>query len=738
MSCPGFTGAGSSKQDRNGFQHRVLTKRKQVRAFIRLNETIARQRGRLFCWSAVCFGIGVGIYFALPVEPDVFMLSILTLICAVCLIAPFFCNETLSPPIAGAGLILAGVLVASAHARTSAAPVLSFRYYGPVEGRVIAVDRSLSGKIRMTLDQVVLHEVAPSRTPEKVRISLHGDADPDTESRFPGYSALGPEPGQHVVLTANLSPPPGPAEPGGFDFRRFAWFQKLGAIGYTRTPVLQIGPPRLNGFQVRINHLRGEISELVRARIPGEAGAFAATITTGDRSAMSVETTDALRASNLSHLLAISGLHMGLLTGFVFTSFRLFLALIPGVALRLPARKMAAVAAMITGAVYLALSGGNVATVRAFIMVSALFIAVLLGRKALTLNSVALAALIVLLITPEALPGPGFQMSFAATTALVFVFAGLQSTEINAWFPRWMRPVFAVLVSSFVAGAATAPIAAAHFNQVAQYGLLANVLSVPVMGALVVPAGVLAFLLEPLGLGWIGFLVMEVGINWILRVALFVSGLEGAVWKVPTPGPFVLPLITLGAIWFVLWNGRMRSAGILLFLVGFFIWSLVERPLILIAESGRMMGVLMPEGRAVVKARGDGFAARTWLENDGDTATQEEAAARSGFQDFGGFRGYRLAGQNIILLSGRGVQDRISDLCQPDNLMIYGGRMDGFPELTNCRFMSAADLRRRGSLAIYRQDEKGGGLRIISAEEAAGRRLWTSRPGRAQRSGLDQ
>lgn len=707
-------------------------------AYIRLNEAIARQRGRLFCWSAVCLGGGVGLYFALPVEPDVTLLSVLALICGICLIIPFFSNETLSPLFAGAGLILAGLLVAAIHARTSAAPVLTYRYYGPVEGRVIAVDRSLTGKIRMTLDQVRLAEVAPDRTPEKIRISLHGDADPDAETRYPGYIALRPEPGQHVVLTANLSPPPGPAEPGGFDFRRFAWFQKLGAIGYTRTPVLQIGPPRLNGVQVRVNHLRGQLSERVRTRIPGEAGAFAATITTGDRSSMSVETTDALRASNLSHLLAISGLHMGLLTGFVFASVRLFLALLPGMALRLPIRKIAAVAAMITGAVYLALSGGNVATVRAFIMVSALFTAVLLGRRALTLNSVALAALIVLLITPEALPGPGFQMSFAATTALVVVFGGLQRTEVNTWLPRWLRPVFAVLVSSFIAGAATAPIAAAHFNQVAQYGLLANVLSVPVMGVLVVPAGVLAFLLEPLGLGWIGFLVMEAGINWILWVAEFVSGLEGAVWKVPTPGPLVLPLIALGAIWLILWNGRLRGAGILLFFSGFYVWALVERPFILIAESGRMMGVLMPEGRAVVKARGDGFAVRTWLENDGDTASQEEAAARSGFQDYAGFKAYRLAGQNIILLSGRGVSDQISDLCQPGNMLIYGGRTEGFSDLTDCHFLTARDLRQSGSLAIYGQTVAGTELRIISAEEVAGRRLWTSRPIRTRYRQADQ
>lgn len=707
-------------------------------AYIRLNEAIARQRGRLFCWSAVCLGGGVGLYFALPVEPDVTLLSFLALICGICLIIPFFSNETLSPLFAGAGLILAGLLVAATHARTSAAPVLTYRYYGPVEGRVIAVDRSLTGKIRMTLDQVLLAEVAPDRTPEKVRISLHGDADPDAEIRYPGYIALRPEPGQHVVLTANLSPPPGPAEPGGFDFRRFAWFQKLGAIGYTRTPVLQIGPPRLNGVQVRVNHLRGQLSERVRTRIPGEAGAFAATITTGDRSSMSIETTDALRASNLSHLLAISGLHMGLLTGFVFASIRLFLALIPGMALRLPIRKIAAVAAMITGAVYLALSGGNVATVRAFIMVSALFIAVLLGRRALTLNSVALAALIVLLITPEALPGPGFQMSFAATTALVVVFGGLQRTEVNTWLPRWLRPVFAVLVSSFIAGAATAPIAAAHFNQVAQYGLLANVLSVPLMGVLVVPAGVLAFLLEPLGLGWIGFLVMEAGINWILWVADFVSRLEGAVWKVPTPGPLALPLIALGAIWLILWNGRLRVAGVFLFFSGFYAWALVERPFILIAESGRMMGVLMPEGRAVVKARGDGFAVRTWLENDGDTASQEEAAARSGFRDYAGFKAYRLAGQNIILLSGRGVNDQIFDLCQPGNTLIYGGRTEGFPDLDDCHFLTARDLRQSGSLAIYAQTVAGTELNIVSAEEVAGRRLWTSRPTRTRYRQADQ
>ncbi|PJE26566.1 competence protein, partial [Pseudooceanicola lipolyticus] len=175
--------------------------------------------------------------------------------------------------------------------------------------------------------------------------------------------------------------------------------------------------------------------------------------------------------------------------------------------------------------------------------------------------AVALAALIVLALRPESLLGPGFQMSFAATTALVAVFGALRHLDLPR-APRWLRPVLGVVISSAVAGAATAPVSAAHFNTLAQYGLFANLLSVPVMGMVVVPAAVLALCLWPLGLEGVGLWLMERGLAWILAVAGYVAALEGAQGHVISPGPLVLPLLALGGLWLVLWQGRARWAGL--------------------------------------------------------------------------------------------------------------------------------------------------------------------------------
>ena len=150
------------------------------------------------------------------------------------------------------------------------------------------------------------------------------------------------------------------------------------------------------------------------------------------------------------------------------------------------------------------------------------------------MRAVALAAIIVLLLRPEALMSPGFQMSFAATTALVVAFRIARSWKF--WrLPRTANYAIGLLLSSAVAGMATAPIGAAHFNQIAHFGLLANSLSVPLMGAVIIPAAVFSALLWPIGLEWIGLFVMGVGIEWILGVAHWVSSLDHSVSHVATP-----------------------------------------------------------------------------------------------------------------------------------------------------------------------------------------------------------
>ena len=434
---------------------------------------------------------------------------------------------------------------------------------------------------------------------------------------------------------------------------------------------------------------------------------------------MSQETIQTLRDSNLAHLLAISGLHMGLLTAFVYAALRYALALVPGLADRVPIRKIAAIGALQAGAFYLALSGGSIATERAFIMVSVMFGAVLLDRRALTLRAVALAATLILLAQPESLTEPGFQMSFAATIALVFVFGALR--DWKGWQPpRWMRPVTGVLLSSGVAGLATAPFAAAHFNQVSYYGLIANTLAVPVMGAAVMPLAVLTALAAPFGLGGVTLWLMQWPIRWILAVAAWVAGLDGAVGHVPSPGPWVLPLVAAGGLGLVLLRGRLRLAGLAPVAIAFALWADAERPPVLVAPSGGLVGVMTPEGRALSKPRGDGFTATVWLENDGDAAEQDGAAARRGFLGEKGALIADLGSLRVAALSGRGAADRIGAACAEADIVVVSTEIDAVPE--GCAVFDPVRLQDTGALALWLEQ---GTLRIDSVADHSGQRRWT-------------
>lgn len=655
------------------------------------------QRGALFPWVPVLLSVGVGGYFALSQEPPVAVLAVCGGLGAALLMLALWRGREWSGPlgVAGASLLI-GFAIAGVRAHWVAGPVLGWRYYGQVEGRIVGIDRSASDALRLTLDRVVLSRVDPVRVPHRVRISLH-----DT-------GGVAPMAGLRVMTTAHLAPPSGPVEPGGFDFRRHVWFQGVGAVGYARVPLLAVEGPEGGP---RVFAARMALADHVRARMPGQAGDFAAAIMTGDRSGLSQETLAAMRISNLAHLLAISGLHMGLVAGFVFAATRLALAAIPRLALRWPVKKLAAAVAVLAGAGYLALSGGNVATERAFVMVSVMLVAVMLERRALSLRAVAVAAVFLLCLRPEALLGPGFQMSFAATVALVAVFGWLRDARVPLG-PRWLRPVLAVVISSAVAGVATAPVAAAHFNQMSQYGLLANLLSVPLMGVLVMPAAVVAALLMPLGLDWVPLWVMEQGLRWILYVSNWVAGLDGARIAVVAPGPWVLPLMAFGALTVVLWQGRGRILGLLPVLVAVWLWSGQERPRLLVSDTGTLVGVMTAEGRALNTPRGGGFVAGNWLENDGDAADQSEAHAR--------WRNTMLDPLGVVLVSGKAAARAPRDCGGADFVIFTADPED--PPIGPCQVISPETLRRSGALALV---EKAGVLRLQSAADITGQRLWS-------------
>lgn len=664
------------------------------------------QSGALMPWAPVAMGCGVGLYFAQRIEPGQPALAAVAGLGLVAVIGALRLrgHAVLTPALWAVALTATGFALAAWRAHHVAGPVLDWRYYGPVQGRIVGIDRSSSDAVRLTLDRVVLDRLAPARTPRRVRVTLH--------ATIPGTP---PRAGMTVATTAHLSPPGGPVEPGGFDFRRHAWFLGLGAVGYTRNPLVAIAPA--NGGTPLLA-ARLALSKRVQTALPGPAGATAAAIMTGDRAGLPAATVEDLRRANLAHLLAISGLHMGLVAGFVFAVLRLGLALIPLLALRLAVRKLAAVAALVAAAGYLALSGGNVATERAFVMAAVMLGAVLIDRRAFSLRAVAVAAMIVLALRPEALLEPGFQMSFAATAALVAAFNALRDRWPGGLpGPRWLRPVLAVVISSAVAGTATAPFAAAHFNQYAQYGLLANLLSVPLMGALVMPAAVLAACLLPLGLEALALEAMGLGLSWILGVAHWVTGLEGARRMVPTPGPEVLPLMALGLLTVILWQGRTRWAGLAPVAAAALLWIGVERPALLIAEDGGLVGVMTPQGRALSHARGKGFTAGIWLENDGDPADQAAAAAR-----------WPAADPPVPVRALRGKRDLAAlEGCTQGAWLVLGvappdpARLDPLP----CRVLTPSLLRRTGTLAVF---GRGDALRIVAARQVTGSRLWSPQP----------
>lgn len=666
---------------------------------------LAEARGTLFPWVPVLIACGIAWWFSLPLEPLAWHYGVALGVLAGAGLAWRLGPDLLHPLLAVLICLALGWIACGLRVWLVSAPMLEFRYYGPVTGRVVEIDRSQTDALRLTLDRVWLERVDRDRTPKRVRVSLRG--------KVPGHAA---RPGDVIMVTATLTAPDGPAEPGAFDFRRMAFFGGLGAIGYTSAPVVLWQEAEAGARPV--DRLRSWLSAAMMAAMPTQAGAFAAGAMTGDRSGITQDTVAALRDSSLAHLLAISGMNLAFLIGFVFALIRHGLALVPFVALRISTKKVAAFVSLGVAAFYLALSGANVATERAFIMVCVVLGAVLLDRKALTLRSAALAGIILLLWQPESLLEPGFQMSFAATVALIAGFREVDRRVAAGRMPRLMMPVFTLVLSSVIGGFATAPYAAAHFNRFTDYGLIANLLTVPVMGAVVMPAGAVAALMAPLGLAALPLWVMERGSAWILMIAHWVAGWEGSVTAIPAPAPGCLGLITLGGVWLILWRGWGRATGFVPILAALVLWAHASRPAVLVSGDAALVGVMGPEGRVLSARKGAGFAARNWLENDGDLVAQETAAARPGMTGAEGQRVFQVAGVRGIALKGRGAQDLLADACAAADVVIIAARIDAPPK--DCVVLDQSRIRRSGPLAMYPVE---GGLRVVATH--AVRRVWS-------------
>ena len=601
------------------------------RAVKSLAHIIENESDRWFLWVPVCFGAGIGLYFALWQEPAGYLIA------AGLVIALSLCAATRSLPLAWIFSIacLCAVLgFGDAKLRTA-----SLAQPGAVKSRAVMVlhgwiektEIRLGKGQRITLRVFASPDALTTPLPQRVRYT----------SRFKETSVTGAA----IEARVLLRPLPEPVMPGGFDFARKAYFAGLGAVGFAIAPAKPLKtaptPPFTIRLRAQIDGLRNAIERRILKTISGQPGAVIVALITGQRGRISEQTLQALRHSGLAHMLAISGLHMALMAGSLYWILRAGAAAFPALALRIPIKKWAAILALLGGAFYLAISGASIATQRAFLMMAIVFTAILLDRPALTLRNVALAACVILVLFPESLLNVSFQMSFAAVTALVAVYEHT-STRKAGVFDRtpWGRTVRKVswylggiALTTLVAGIAIAPFAAFHFHKLAQYSLIGNLLAMPVFGLAVMPAALGVLIAMPFGLETVPLHIMAWGVSQVIAIASEVSSWPGAVVRVASMPVISLLALTMGGLWLCLWRTRWRLAGLAIASIGLVMAGDLPKPDMIIGREGKLLAVRTHSGKlSVTGGKRSSYSLEQWLRADGDSRDPLAALGSEAFK----------------------------------------------------------------------------------------------------------
>jgi competence protein ComEC len=556
------------------------------------------ERGRFVLWLPVLMTGGAAAFFTLRADPAWWLAPALAVAALGGLLAGW------SSPIARAvaAAAMAGVLgFAAAQVATWRAPPPMAVPPGAVmvEGVVRTLEPLPEGR-RVTLQEARLNGDAPLRRLLRIRLR--------TTDQTPIIA------GDVLSVRALLMRPAPPAYPGAWDSQRDAFYQGFGAYGMALGDSLRVAA----GEGGIVERLRESVAGRVGRVLSGSTGAIATTLLTGTTSAIPEADRRAFRDAGLAHLLAIAGLHVGIVMGLVFAATRLALAAWEWAALRLPTKPIAAVAALLAAAGYMLLTGAHLPVQRSFAMACLFTLGVVAGRRAVSLRGLALAMAAVVALEPHLVMGVSFQMSFSAVLALIVGFQTLRPWLLalrgeGGWRGRLAHDVAALAVTAALAGTFSAPFAAYHFGQVQLYNVLANMAAVPLTALLIMPAGLVSLALMPLGAEAIALVPMGWGVDALLWIAHGVSSWPVATMMVPHSPPWGLVLVGGGLAWAGLWRTRLRLAGWLVVALGLASAAFVRPPDLLVAADGRMVGLRDQDGMYVQTAGSpDRFAVEAW------------------------------------------------------------------------------------------------------------------------------
>jgi competence protein ComEC len=658
------------------------------------------ERGRFGPWLPVFMAAGVVAYFCLRTEPPVWVGAAATALGSAVLALGW---RSMAGRMGGAAVLAMALgFLSSQSATWRAKPLVELpRTAIVMTGTVRAVDVLPDGR-RLVLDDVRIGD--GDVLPRRLRVRMkRGDA-------------MEVVAGDVVQVRALERAPSPPAYPGAWDTQRDAFFNGLGGGGTALNPVvvLEHHPPA--GLSASVQALRDAIGRRVMGAVPGSPGAIAATFLTGSTYAIPQADRAAFRDSGLAHLLAVAGLHIGIVMGLIFGFTRLVLASWERSALFWPTKPIAAVTSLAAGGAYMLMAGAHVPVMRSFAMATLVTLGLVVGRRALSLRGWALAAAALMSFAPQEVVGVSFQMSFAAVLALISGYEALRPALAllhgREWWRRSTAHVAALVLTSLLAGTASAPFGAFHFGHIQLYFIAANVIAVPLTAMWVMPLGLIGLALMPFGLESLALVPMGWGVQAILAIGRTVSSWPSATLAVPAMPGWGLSVLSLGLAWLGLWRTRWRLLGIAPILVGLLSPLVAPPPDLLISDDARLIA-LHVDGRYWVQKH-----------NGGSKFTEEE------------WEGHLASGKLLP------ISDGSSALCGPDScrlgpilMMRDAARTEDCagaallvsaePARGQCRrsvgLLDRFTVWRDGAHAVWIEE---GGVRIVSDRGYRGNRPW--------------
>jgi competence protein ComEC len=529
-------------------------------------------RGRFSLLLPVSMGAATLVYFALPCEPASWIGPAAMLMAAAVLAAGW----RYPPARFAAFLFLAAALgFTRGEERTAAQPPLWHFAPGPagVTGTITDILHLPGGDKIVLASPSIRHGPVQART---LHIRLRGD-DPAVLS-----------PGSRISVYAMLFGPERPAYPGAWDFGRQAYFDDLGASGFAlgKVEIIQPAPPHAQFLQ----NLRGRIAAAILATLPSDTGSIAVTLLTGAEAQIPAQEHANFIAAGLAHILAVAGLHVGIVMGIFFFSSRFLLARSEWILLHLPVKAIAAMAALAGGAGYAALTGAHLPILRSLAMASLVTLGVLAGRRAISLRGLALAAFLLLAATPETILGVSFQMSFSAVLALIAGYAAAQTFFLKI-HNKFLHHVLTLTFTSLLAGGASMPFAAYQFQQIEPYWIPANLIAVPLTALWIMPWGLAALALMPFGLASLALVPMGWGIAVIVWATTQVAAWPEALMSLPLIPASAILAYSTGLIWLCLWRTKIRLCSMAAFGLALWLAATARPPDVLVSADARLMAV---------------------------------------------------------------------------------------------------------------------------------------------------